>query len=211
MLRATELNGSGHTGPTWTYEYDASTPTAAGTTKVTDPEEHATSYKHNADGQVYDVTDALQHSRSTKYDANHNLDTTTDAMGRGGTGGNVTDHGFNTRNNLESVKSPTGGKSVASWQTIAGGDVPKDSTNADGEKTTYGYDAAGNTKSVAQTGTRGGSVSYTYNPATPTRQGFGGQRCAAETKMSSSKTVKTSFTYDDKGDLRKVTSPKPLR
>ncbi|MGW7276328.1 RHS repeat-associated core domain-containing protein [Streptomyces sp. NPDC054864] len=210
MLRATEFNGSGHTGPTWKYEYDAATPTAAGTTKVTDPEEHATSYKHDGDGEVSDVTDALKHSRSSKYDANHNVDTSTDAMGSGSTPGNVTDYGFNTRNNLESVKSPTGGKSATSWQTIAGGDVPKDSTNADGEKTTYGYDTAGNTKSVAQTGTGGGSVSYTYNPATPNCGGFEGQRCAAETKMTSSKTVKTSFTYDDKGNLTKVTPPKPL-
>ncbi|MEU1017146.1 RHS repeat domain-containing protein [Streptomyces sp. NPDC005898] len=56
----------------------------------------------------------------------------------------------------------------------------------------------------------GGSVSYTYNPATPTCGGFEGQRCAAETKMSSTKTVKTSFAYDAKGNLTKVTPPKPL-
>ncbi|MEU1133460.1 RHS repeat-associated core domain-containing protein, partial [Streptomyces sp. NPDC005900] len=210
MLRATELNGTGHTGPTWTYAYDTTSPTAAGTTTVTDPEKHPTKYKHDGDGQVTEVTDALIRSRSTKFDANHNIDTTTDAMGTGTTLGNVRDYGFNTRNNLESVQSPTGGKAVASWQTIAGGDVPKDSTNADGEKTSFTYDSAGNTKSVAQTGTGGGSVSYTYNPATPTCGGFEGQRCAAETKMSSTKTVKTSFTYDAKGNLTKVTPPKPL-
>ncbi|MEU6765483.1 RHS repeat-associated core domain-containing protein [Streptomyces sp. NPDC046853] len=210
MLRATEFNGSGHTGPTWTYEYDATSPTAAGTTKVTDPEEHATRYKHDGDGQVDEVTDALGHKRSTKFDANHNVDTATDAMGSGTIPGNVSDYGFSTRNNLESVTSPTGGKAVTSWQTIAGGDVPKDSTNADGEKTTYGYDTAGNTKSVAQTGTGGGSVSYTYNPASPNCGGFEGQRCAAETKMSSTKTVKMSFTYDGKGNLTKVTPPGPL-
>ncbi|MEV7192689.1 RHS repeat-associated core domain-containing protein [Streptomyces sp. NPDC093510] len=210
MLRATDFNGSGHTGPTWTYEYDASSPTAAGTTKVTDPEEHVTRYEHDGDGEVEKVTDALDHKRSTKYDANHNVDTATDAMGTGTTPGNVSDYGFNTRNNLESIKSPTGGKSTTSWQTIAGGDKPKDSTNADGEKTSYTYDTAGNTKSVAQTGTGGGHVSYTYNPATPDCGGFEGQRCTAQTKMSSTKTVKTSFTYDRKGNLTKATPPKPL-
>ncbi|AZM56163.1 Wall-associated protein [Streptomyces sp. WAC 01529] len=210
MLRATEFNGSGHTGPTWTYAYDATSPTAAGTTTVTDPEKHATKYKHDGDGQVTDVTDALTRNRSTKFDANHNIDTATDAMGTGTIGGNVTDYSFNTRNNLEEVKSPTGGRGVASWQTIAGGDVPKEATNADGEKTSFTYDTAGNTKSVAQTGTGGGSVSYTYNPATPTCGGFEGQRCTAETKMSSTKTVKTSFTYDAKGNLTKVVPPKPL-
>ncbi|MET7854926.1 DUF6531 domain-containing protein, partial [Streptomyces avermitilis] len=58
MLRDTELGGSGHTGPTWTYTYDTTSPADAGTTKVTDPETHATSYKHNSDGEVSDVTDA---------------------------------------------------------------------------------------------------------------------------------------------------------
>nr|WP_232627224.1 RHS repeat-associated core domain-containing protein [Streptomyces alfalfae] len=210
MLRATELNGSGHTGPTWTYAYSADTPTAAGTTTVTDPEKHATKYQHDGDGQVTDVTDALKRNRKTEFDANHNIDTATDAMGTGTTPGNVTDYGFSTRNNLESMKSPTGGKSVTSWQTIAGGDKPRDSTNADGEKTTFTYDTAGNTKSVAQTGTGGGSVSYTYNPADPTCGGFEGQRCTAETKISASKTVKTAFTYDDRGNLTKVSPPKPL-
>lgn len=167
-------------------------------------------YQHDGDGQVDEVTDALGHKRSTKYDANHNVDTATDAMGTGTTPGNVSDYGFNTRNNLESVESPTGGMSTTSWQTIAGGDKPKDSTNADGEKTSFTYDTAGNTKTVAQTGTCGGSVSYTYNPATPDCGGFEGQRCTAQTKMSASKTVKTSFTYDDKGNLTKPVPPKPL-
>ncbi|MEV7137193.1 RHS repeat-associated core domain-containing protein [Streptomyces tauricus] len=210
MLRATDFNGSGHTGPTWTYSYDTSAPSAAGTTKVTDPESHSTSYKHNADGEVSEVTDALTHKRSTKFDANHNIDTSTDAMGSGTTPGNVTDYGFNARNNLETVALPTGAKAVNSWQTVAGGDVPKDSTNPDGEKTEYKYDAVGNTMSVAQTGTGGGNVSYTYNSATPTCGGFEGQRCTQKTKMSSTKTVNTNFHYDTKGNLDTATPPAPL-
>ncbi|MFI7388033.1 RHS repeat-associated core domain-containing protein [Streptomyces sp. NPDC049813] len=210
MLRGTGFNSDGHTGPTWTYSYTASSPTAAGTTKATDPEQHATSYKHDGDGQVTEVTDALGRKRSTKYDANRNIETATDAMGSGSTAGNVTAYHFNTRNNPETATKPTGGITRNSWQTIAGGDVPKDSTNADGEKTQFTYDTAGNTKSVAQTGTGGGNVSYTYNPASPTCGGFEGQRCAQETKMSSSKTVKTSFTYDDQGNLTKAAPPSPL-
>ncbi len=76
----------------------------------------------------------------------------------------------------EGVTVRTGGKTVNTWQTIAGGDVPKDSTNADGEKNSFTYDTAGNTTSVAQTGTGGGNVSYDYNPATPTCGGLEGQR-----------------------------------
>ncbi len=210
MLRATGFNASGSTGPTWTYTYSATSPTAAGTTTAKDPELHSTKYDHDGDGQVTDVTDALGHKRATKFDANHNIDTATDAMGSGTTPGKVTDYGFNSRNNLETVAMPTGGKTVNSWQTIAGGDVPKDSTNADGEKTSFTYDTVGNTTSVAQTGTGGGNVSYDYNPATPNCGGFEGQRCAQKTKMTSTKTVTTDFHYDAKGNLDWAKPPAPL-
>jgi RHS repeat-associated protein len=210
MLRGTSLNSDGHTGPTWTYGYTAASPTAAGTTTAKDPELHATKYVHDGDGQVTEVTDALQRKRSTKFDANHNIDSTTDAMGSGTTPGNVTDYGFSARNNLETATLPTGAKTVNTWQTIAGGDVPKDSTNADGEKTSFTYDAVGNTTSVAQTGTGGGNVSFDYNPATPTCGGFEGQRCKAKTKMTSTKTVITDFHYDTKGNLEWAQPPAPL-
>ncbi|MFF0889387.1 RHS repeat-associated core domain-containing protein [Streptomyces sp. NPDC003456] len=210
MLRGTTLNSDGHTGPTWTYSYSAASPTAAGTTTAKDPELHATQYVHDGDGRVTEVFDALERKRSTKFDANNNIDSTTDAMGSGTTPGNVTDYGFNTRNNIETVTLPTGGKTVNSWQTIAGGDVPKDSTNADGEKTSFTYDTAGNTTSVAQTGTGGGNVSFEYNPATPTCGGFEGQRCKAKTRMTSTKTVTTDFKYDSKGNLKTVKAPAPL-
>ncbi|MFJ9720933.1 RHS repeat-associated core domain-containing protein [Streptomyces sp. NPDC101213] len=211
MLRGTGFNSDGHTGPTWTYAYSADSATAAGTTTATDPESHATKYSHDADGQVTEVTDALTHKRSTKFDANHNIDSSTDAMGSGTTPGNVTEYGFNNRNNLETVTLPTGGATVNHWQTIAGaGDVPSDSTNPDGEKTEFKYDTAGNTMSVAQTGTGGGSVSYAYNSSSPTCGGFEGQRCTEKTKMTSTKTVTTDFHYDAKGNLDTVTPPAPL-
>ncbi|MFI5875114.1 RHS repeat-associated core domain-containing protein [Streptomyces sp. NPDC051445] len=210
MLRGTGFNSDGHTGPTWTYAYSAGSPTAAGTTTATDPELHATKYTHDGDGQVTEVEDALKHKRSTKFDANHNIDTATDAMGSGTTPGNVTDYGFDSRNNLKTAAMPTGGATVNNWQTIAGGDVPSDSTNPDGEKTEFTYDTAGNTKTVAQTGTGGGSVSYDYNPATVTCGGFEGQRCAQKTKMTSAKTVETDFHYDAKGNLEWAKAPAPL-
>ncbi|MFI2645776.1 RHS repeat-associated core domain-containing protein [Streptomyces sp. NPDC018610] len=210
MLRATGFNASGSTGPTWTYAYTSDSATAAGKTTATDPELHATQYEHDSDGQVTDVTDHLQRKRSTKFDANHNIDTATDAMGTGTTPGNVTDYGFNSRNNLETVALPTGAKTANSWQTIAGGDVPKDSTSPDGEKTAFTYDTAGNTKTVAQTGTGGGNISYDYNPATPTCGGFEGQRCDQKTKMTSSKTVQTDFHYDAQGNLEWAKAPAPL-
>ncbi|MGW9306246.1 RHS repeat-associated core domain-containing protein [Streptomyces cyaneofuscatus] len=210
MLRATELNGSGHTGPTWSYAYSAATPSAAGKTTVTNPETHATEYEHDADGQVTKVTDALQQSRSKKYDANRNVEEAADAMGVGGASGNVTTYGWDSRNNLTSSELPTGATAATSYQTIAGTDLPDTVTSADDEKTKYTYDTAGNTKSVAVEGTGGGNQSFDYNPATPTCGGFEGQVCKVTTKMTASKSVATTFTYDAKGNLKTVKAPAPL-
>lgn len=211
MLRATELNGSGHTGPTWTYAYSAASFDDAGTTTVTDPENHATAYEHDADGRVTKVTDALERSRSRKYDENNNVQEATDAMGTGGVGGNVTTYGWDARNNPTGSTLPTGATaSVTGYQTIAGTDLPGRSTTADGEKTDYTYDTAGNTRSVAVQGTGGGNQSFEYNPATPTCGGFEGQVCKVTTKMTASKSVATTFTYDAKGNLKTVKAPAPL-
>lgn len=132
-------------------------------------------------------------------------------MGVGGSGANVTTYGWDGRNNPTSAKLPTGATSTATgYQTIAGADLPGSMTTADNEKTNYTYDTAGNTKSVAVEGTGGGNQSFDYNPATPTCQGFEGQRCRATTKMTSTKSVSTTFTYDAQGNLKTVTAPAPL-
>ncbi|MGW0337138.1 RHS repeat-associated core domain-containing protein [Streptomyces sp. NPDC003011] len=207
MLRATGTSSSGHTGPTWRFDYSAA-PAAAGTTKVTDPDGDDTVHTYNADGEVTKVTDPLQHSRHTKY-TNHLTQTATDAMGTGadGTGGNTTTYGWDARNNATSAKLPMGATaSVTAYQTVAGTDLPNDFTSADGRKDSFTYDTNGNTMSVTTSGTAGATREYTYNKATPTCGGFEGQRCTA--KDGNGKT--TSFTYDAKGNLSKVTPPAPL-
>ncbi|MFI6377710.1 RHS repeat-associated core domain-containing protein [Streptomyces sp. NPDC050546] len=199
-------------GPTWRFDHTAETPSDAGTTKVTDPDGDETVYTHNADGEVSKVTDPLNHSRHAKY-VNHLTQTATDAMGTGadGTGGNVTTYGWDTRNNATSAKLPMGATAqVSAYQTVAGTDLPNDFTSADGRKDSFKYDTNGNTMSVTTSGTAGGQRTYTYNESTPTCGGFEGQRCSAKVKVSGTKTATTSFEYDDKGDLRKVTPPAPL-
>jgi RHS repeat-associated protein len=175
---------------------------------VTDPDGDATQYVHNADGEVTKVTDPLGHSRHARY-TNHLLQTAVDAMGTGadGTGGNTTTYGWDARNNAVSQKLPMGATaSVTAYQTIAGTDLPNDFTSADGRKDSFTYDTNGNTESVTTTGTAGATRSYTYNKTTPTCGGFEGQRCTA--KDGNGKV--TSFTYDAKGNLEKVTLPAPL-
>ncbi|RRR84331.1 RHS repeat protein [Streptomyces sp. RP5T] len=208
MLRATESTSSGHTGPTWRYDYSAATPKEAGTTTVTDPDGDRTLHTHNADGEMTKVTDPLQHSRHSKY-GNHLVQSATDAMGTGsdGTGGNTTTYGWDARNNATSAKLPLGATaSVSAYQTVAGTDLPNDFTSADGRKDSFKYDTNGNTMSVTTSGTAGATREYTYNKATPTCGGFEGQRCTA--KDGNGKV--TSFTYDSEGNLKKVTPPAPL-
>ncbi|MGW0917186.1 RHS repeat-associated core domain-containing protein [Streptomyces sp. NPDC002784] len=206
--RVTDVVSGVHTGPTWRYAYTAATPADAGTTTVTDPDGDATQYLHNADGEVTKVTDALGHSRHSRY-TNRLLQTAVDAMGTGadGTGGNTTTYGWDARNNAVSQKLPMGATaSVTAYQTIAGTDLPNDFTSADGRKDSYTYDTNGNTMSVTTSGTAGATRSYTYNKTTPSCGGFEGQRCTA--KDGNGKV--TSFTYDTKGNLSKVTPPAPL-
>ncbi|MFM9563761.1 hypothetical protein [Streptomyces turgidiscabies] len=208
MLRATGTSDSGHTGPTWRYDYSAATPKEAGTTTVIAPDSDMTPYTHNANGEVTKVTDALGHSRHTKY-TNHLVQTATDAMGTGadGTGGNTTAYGWDSRNNATSAKLPTGATaSVSAYQTVAGTDLPNDFTSTDERKDTFKYDTNGNTMSVTTSGSAGAAREYTYNKATPTCGGFEGQRCTA--KDGNGKV--TSFTYDGKDNLAKVAAPAPL-
>ncbi|MFC8870227.1 RHS repeat-associated core domain-containing protein [Streptomyces sp. NPDC057148] len=208
MQRATGTSGSGHTGPTWRYDYTAATPADGGTTTVTDPDGDATQYVHNADGEVTKVTDPLGHSRHSTY-KNHLTQTAIDAMGTGtdGTGGNTTTYGWDDRNNPVSQKLPLGATaSVSAYQTIAGTDLPSDMTGANGRKDSFKYDTNGNTLSVTTSGTAGATREYTYNDADPTCGGFEGQRCTA--KDDNGKV--TSFSYDDQGNLVKVKPPAPL-
>ncbi|MFJ8871749.1 RHS repeat-associated core domain-containing protein [Streptomyces sp. NPDC102473] len=203
MTRASTEGGS--TGPTWTYAYSASSATAAGTTTVTDPEGDATKYVHNEEGEVTKVTDPLTHSRSTTYLA-HMATTAVDAMGAGSDLGNTTTYGWDDRNNPTSAALPSGATAqLTGWLTKAGMDVPGTLDSADNNKTDYTYDAVGNTTSVAVTGTGGGTTSTHYNPATPTCGGFKGQKCS----VTDARAKKTSFTYDTKGNLVKITPPAP--
>ncbi len=198
--------GASGSGPTWTYSYSGTYPSDAGTTTVADPDQDKTVYHHNDDGEVEKVTDPLGHERSHSFDAQHNMVTAVDAMGTGTTSGNTTTYGWDSRNNLTSAALPTGATTaLTGYQSIAGADLPGSITSPDGEKTSFSYDASGNPLSVAVSGDEGGTRHYTYNDDTPSCGGFEGQKCSAEDADGN----KTTFTYDDQGNLTKVTPPSP--
>ncbi|MEG8274870.1 RHS repeat-associated core domain-containing protein [Streptomyces sp. AHA2] len=204
-LRRYSETGGG-SGPTYRYSYTGATPHEAGVTTVTDPLGHTSEYHHNADGEVTRTVDGLKHERSRTY-KDHLVQTATDAMGtgNGGPGGNVTVYGWDARNNPTSAELPTGATASVGWQTIVGADVPSTHTTADGEKTDYTYDSAGNTRTVTTTGTGGGTRTFTYNEATPTCGGFQGQPCSADDANGK----RTTFRYDGQGNLVTATPPAP--
>ncbi|OUC75870.1 hypothetical protein CA983_44175, partial [Streptomyces swartbergensis] len=126
-------------------------------------------------------------------------------MGVGGAAGNVTDYGWDSRNNPTSAELPTGATaSLTGYQTISGAETGPPLSPAPTARSPTAYDTAGNTKSVAVTGTGGGKRTFDYNPATPTCNGFEGQICKITTTMSATKSVSTSFLYDTKDNLSKV-------
>ncbi|RII06862.1 tRNA(Glu)-specific nuclease WapA precursor [Streptomyces sp. YIM 130001] len=206
MKRATNFDGSGETGPTYTYAYTTGEGDA-GTTKVSDPAGNTTTYAHEANGEITKVTDALGKNRERTYDANLNLETAVDAMGVGGTPGNVTAYGWDDRSNATSLKLPTGAtSSLTGYKTIAGADVPGKITSADGVVVDYTYDSKGNTTKETVAGAQGGTRTFAYNPADSTCGGFEGQRCEVKDANGHA----TKFSYDSKGNLIKATPPGPV-
>ncbi|MEU2554844.1 RHS repeat-associated core domain-containing protein [Streptomyces sp. NPDC013313] len=209
--RITSLQRVAPTGTdTWTYAYSATTRATAGTTKVTDPNAHTTTYTVDDSGQVTKVVDALTHTRSTSYDANHNQLTAVNAQGTGSQ--NTTTFGWDSSDNLTSAKLPTGATTaLGAYSTHSGANLPSSLTTPSGKKTSYSYDTSGNLMSSQDTTagvSNGAKLSYGYqgDDGVADCGGFDGQRCTATDAGGN----KTSYSYDGQGNLSKTTPPSPL-
>ncbi|WP_405987929.1 RHS repeat-associated core domain-containing protein [Streptomyces sp. NBC_00986] len=209
--RITSLARVAPTGTdTWTFAYSASKRATAGTTTVTDPNNHKTVYTADGDGQITKVLDPLNHTRSSSYDASHNQLTAVNALGTGA--GSTSSYGWDTSGNLTSAKLPTGATtSLGAYSTHAGADLPSSLTSPSGKKTSYSYDTAGNMLSSQDTTTGvsdGAKLSYTYqgDDGVADCGGFDGQRCSSTDADGN----KTTYTWDSSGNLTKTTPPSPL-
>ena len=78
-------------------------------------------------------------------------------------------------------------------------------TDAQGNQNTATYDSPGNLTQTKNT-TTGATLSYTYNPATPTCGGKVGQMCTSVDGNSHT----TTYGYDTSGNLTSITPPSPL-
>ncbi len=180
----------------WLFTY------SAGKTEVIDPNGYATTsttdgittHTYETRDRVTKVKDALGHERSKKYNANDNVETLTDSLT------NTTTFGWDPNtNNLTSVGIATGAKSTMDYNNTSHPNSVSGSTDPQGNKTAYSYDAAGNktgTESDQYPGQKIDEADHNSNGTVKWRE--------------DGKDVRTNYTYDAKGNLTLVDNPAPL-
>ena len=185
LIRVTDL-GAG-TGPTTAYTYNA------GNTVATDPRGNRTTYYYDNEGRVTRVVDALGRERSATYTANGDADSDTDALGKIGRAS------YDEKNNLTSTETATGARERWTYELTGPHPFyPSSWADAQGNRTSYEYDAAGNLTGVTNAAAAQNRASATYNAngTVATATDFKG-------------TV-TRYSYDASGQLTRVDHPDPL-
>lgn len=182
-----------------------------GFVQITDPRGNNTLKTVDGYWRTKKTEDPLGHKRSKSWGPDNDIATATDAMGTAPDDGNVTSYTYDEAFNPKSVAIPTGASATATWVKKGSGYFPDTATSASAEKTTNAYDTSGNllTSTDSTSGGTAAKWTYTYNPKTGEMDcgGLPGQRCTA----TDPREKKTSYTYDDKGNLTKVTPPSPLK
>jgi RHS repeat-associated protein len=182
-----------------------------GFVQITDPRGKNTLKTVDGYWRTKQTEDPLGHKRSKSWGPDNDVVTATDAMGASPEDGNVTSYKYDSAFNPTTVTIPTGASATATWVKKGSGYFPETATSASAEKTTNGYDTSGNllTSTDSTSGGTAAKWEYTYNPKTGEMDcdGLPGQRCTATDPRGK----KTSYTYDTKGNLTKVTPPSPLK
>jgi RHS repeat-associated protein len=216
--------GSCNTG--FAYNSGAGPCTSSGVwmnTVVTDGDNHNTTYCYDSQGRVLEVQDALDHARKVAYNSNNDPTQTTDALGH------TTQLSYDSHFNLSRIQFPASaaGQTPAAvtfnYQAPGQTFLPSSSTDALGNCGALTYDPSGNLtysyagQAVPCDGHTGGTSTcdaYQGNPsgtcgATSTVSCSGaknGELCWAQDGNSH----RTSFAYDNNGNLITVTPPSPL-
>ncbi len=220
MTRVT--NKAAMTGPTTTYAYtpsSAGSPGTPGSTKVTDPNGHPTTYSYDPWDRVSTATDALGHAESSSYNAQSDPTTLTNGLTQ------ITKLQYDTNNSLNKITSPptaTGQTPAASTydfntpQSVNGGTyLPSSGTDAQQNCASFTYDANGNQTGIYEgfatgtncdgetSGTGVTSVTDGYQGDGPSCNGKAGELC---TTTSGAGNV-TNYSYDSQGQLIQVVQP----
>ncbi|MFL6098575.1 MAG: RHS repeat-associated core domain-containing protein [Actinomycetales bacterium] len=200
------------TGPTTTFTIPAPDADGKGTTTVSDPESHNTTYAWRAIGKVDDVTDADGNDRSNTWSEDDQIAKVTAAQSGGGTASDAGTFNWNPaigNGNLNSYVSPDGAQTSFSYGTGAAEYQPSSTLNALGNTMSYAYDANRNlftSKTVAS----GSGPTWTENHQNAARttctNAFPGQLCSTTDAKGNS----TSYSYDSTGKITGITYPSPL-
>jgi RHS repeat-associated protein len=203
-------NTSGAATTTYTY--------GAGTTMVTDPLGHATTYKYDINGNVTSVTDPLGNQRQSSYDPTGHVTSQTSPSAA------VANFAYQPGGQLASIQMPTetsgSGSSPGAQTTINYADtshpyLPSQVTDPQGGQTRYAYDTSGNLASIS-TFNADGTPTSAHSTATKKYQGDDngtvkcgarpGQLCTSTTPAGNT----TTYGYDAKGNVTRLTPPSPL-
>ncbi|MFF7878973.1 RHS repeat-associated core domain-containing protein [Streptomyces californicus] len=206
----TNSAGAGNT-TVFTWALGPDNTSAEGFVQITDPRGKNTLKTVDGFWRTKKTEDPLGHSRSKSWGPDNDIATATDAMGASPEDGNVTSYTYDSAFNPTTVTLPTGASATSTWVKKGSGYFPETATSASSDKTANGYDTSGNllTSTDSTTGGTGAKWTYDYNPRTGAMDcgGLPGQRCSA----TDPRDQKTSYTYDSKGNLTKVTLPSPLK
>ncbi|WP_244180935.1 RHS repeat-associated core domain-containing protein [Amycolatopsis pretoriensis] len=164
----------------------------AGTTTVTDPNGHKTTYTFDSDGRQTEATDALGHSRAQSWSAHGDVALLTDGLK------NSTTYDYDPLNNLKGGKLPTGASMSAGYTDTAHPHLPTQITDFSGNTVTSSYDTFGNVTAVHSAALNADVARYTY-----------ARGLVASAIDGNGHT--TAYGYDTAGNLTTVTPPLPLK
>ncbi|ADJ43887.1 RHS repeat-containing protein [Amycolatopsis mediterranei S699] len=164
----------------------------SGTTTVTDPNGHKSTYTFDDGGRQTKATDALGHSRNQGWSAHGDVNSLTDA-----TGNSVT-YDYDPLNNLKGGKLPTGATMSAGYTDTAHPHLPTQVADFSGNKVNSTYDKAGNVTKVHSDALNADVASYEYSTGLVTKSTDGNGHA-------------TTYGYDTAGNLTTVTPPLPLK
>ena len=198
-----------------TFAYtNITTPGGTGTTVVTDPLGHATTYTWDQYDRITKTVDPLGDSTSTSWTTNTDAASVTDNTS------NTTTTNHDSLNNPTTTQAPTGATSTLTYPT-ATGSGPYPGTDYEPATTTpavagatsssLSYDTAGNLTSIAAPAGSGGiatTYSYQGDPGVTSCGAHAGQLC----KSTNGDGVATTNTYNGSPlyQLTSVTKPAPL-
>jgi RHS repeat-associated protein len=146
--------------PQTTFSYAVASSPCAVTdstkTVVTDPENHTTTYCSDKNGVVTKVLDANGNSVSTSYTSNRDVQTATSAESA------LTTFGYTSLDRVSSITAANSASASLTYDTTHTF-LPKTYADAQGNTTTYGYDAKGNVKSATNQLPTEHTVDLNYN------------------------------------------------